>query len=382
MSKAHSPLGPSASDRWVNCPGSVRFIEQSIAADLIRPKQSSIFADEGTVAHELAEKALTAGSSCFAFEGQIAEYDSASIFTREMCGYVQQYVDFVRLFKGDLLVEQEVKFTDWVPDGFGTSDAIVIQEDGIVCIDLKYGKGVPVDAEGNNQALCYALGCYQGLADNIKPMIKTVTMVIHQPRLDSVSEWKITIEELLRHGERIAQAAELATSEYAPIVPGEKQCRFCSAKPVCKEQQKLMESVVGKDFDDLTKQTPVNALTESELRRALEAKEQIVSWLSAVESHVTEILASGGTFEGFKLVEGRSLRQWLDEQQAEDVLAVALGESAYEPKKLISPAKAEKALGKVNAKTIQDLIVKAQGKPTLAPQNDKRPALNVSVEDF
>lgn len=381
MSKTHARLSPSKSSQWINCPGSIRFVQESIESGAIKPATSSIYADEGTIAHELAEKALTSGQSPFRFEGQTCEYDSKSLFAREMCEYVQQYVDFVKLFDGQLLVEQHVKFTDWVPDGSGTSDAVIIQENRIVCIDLKYGQGLPVEAENNTQALCYALGVYQSLLDAQRAKIKTVLMVIHQPRLDRVTEWEISKDELLRWGERIAQAAELALSDNAPLIAGKEQCFFCQAKSICKKQYQLMVETVGQDFDDLTCQRPANALNDAELRRVLEAKEQIVSWLSAVEGYVTDRLASGDTFPGFKLVEGRSLRQWSSEDEAADVLSVVLGDDAY-TRKLISPAQAEKALGKANAKTIQELITKPPGKPTLVPESDKRPALGVSVDDF
>lgn len=382
MTKQHAMLSPSSSERWINCPGSVKAISDALAAGIISKSQSTYFADEGTAAHELAEKALSSGGNCFKFEGLTLELENAVTVTREMCSYVQSYVDFVNLFDGDRRIEQRVSFTDWVPNGYGTSDAVIIQDTRLVCIDLKYGQGVKVEAENNTQALCYALGVYQSLSDDQKAVMQSVLIVIHQPRLDSVSEWEIAIDELLRHGERIAQAAELALSDNAPLNPGKAQCRWCDFAPRCPEQLRLIEQTVGNDFDDLTQQTPVNALTDAQITRALQAKEQIVAWLSAVESLVTERLLNGQSFTGFKLVEGRSTRQWNDDGQAAEVLSMALDDDQIYIKKLISPAQAEKALGKSNASMLQDLIVKAAGKPTLAPENDKRPALNISLDDF
>ena len=381
MTKPHAKLSPSASERWINCPGSVKAIDDALEAKAITIAPPSFFANEGTLAHELAEKALTDNRSCFHYEGMRLEYENAIEVDREMCSYVQSYVDFVRIFDGDLRVEQRVSFTDWVPDGYGTADAVIVQRDRIVCIDLKYGRGVPVQAEGNTQALCYALGAYQSLKKVERENIKSVLIVVHQPRLDSVSEWEISIDELLRHGERIAQAAELALSDDAPLVAGESQCRWCPVSPICKEQMRVMQEVIGKDFDDLTKQTPVNLLDDAELSKVLNAKAQIVAWLSAVEDHVVSRLNSGDSFPGFKLVAGRSLRQWSDEELAQDVLTLALGEEAF-TKKLLSPSQAEKALGKKSAKNIQDLIVKPDGKPTLVPESDPRESINISVDDF
>jgi len=380
VGKIHAKLSPSGSGRWINCPGSVHAEQEAIENGWVKYR-TSIYADEGTAAHELAERTLLGSGNAFDLEGVVCEYENAITFDREMCAYVQQYVDFVRLFDGELGVEQRVKFTDWVPDGFGTSDAIIVQADRLVTVDLKYGKGVRVHAEGNTQALCYALGAYQGLGKAQRKKIETVLMVIHQPRLDHVGEWEISIDDLLKEGERIRQAAEEALTEGAKRVPGDEQCRWCVVEAICPERMKLAESVMSAQFDDLTGLAPVNKLSDDKLRLALENKALIVSWLDAVEKHVVDKLTDGEPFDGFKLVEGRSLRQWADVTQAAQTLEIALGDDAY-TKKILSPSQAEKALGKTLAKDIQPLIVKPSGKPTLAPSSDPRPSVNISADDF
>lgn len=381
MGKFHALLSPSSSERWINCPGSVKAIVEAQEKALVRTNKTSFYADEGTLAHELAEKTLTGSGNCFDYENVTLELENAVEVSREMCQYVQSYVDFVKLFEGDLRVEQRVYYTDWVPDGSGTSDAVIVQDDRLVCIDLKYGKGLMVDAEENTQALCYALGTYQGLTQDQKGKIKSVLMVIHQPRLDNVSEWEISITDLLRRGEAIGQAAESALSDDAPLRAGESQCRWCPISAMCPEQMRLAQEALSCDFDNISGITPVNLLSDSQLRVVLDSKATIIAWLGAVEKLVSERLGDGGTFEGYKLVEGRSLRAWEDEDHAAQVLELTLGQDAY-AKKLLSPAQAEKALGKELSKGIQDFIVKPTGKPTLAPESDKRPSIQITVADF
>lgn len=380
MSKFHATLSPSNSDRWINCPGSVKSIADAVA-DGFKVKGSSFFADEGTMAHELAEKTLVGSGNCFDYLDLTLELENAIPVTREMCEYVQSYVDFVKLFVGDRRIEQRVYFTDWVPGGSGTSDAVIIEDDRLVCIDLKYGKGVVVDAVENTQALLYALGTYQGLSTDQRENIKKVLMVVHQPRLDAISEWEIDVSDMLRRAEAISHAAELALSDDAPLKAGEAQCRWCPVSAVCTEQLRLTTETISVDFDDISDIPPVNRLSDDQLRLAMENKAVIVAWLNAVENHITERLEDGEGFTGYKLVEGRSLRQWGDEQTAAATLEAVLGDGAY-TRKMLSPAQAEKELGKTLAKEIQDLIVKPSGKPTLAPESDKRPSVQISVDDF
>lgn len=376
---SHANLSPSSSNRWINCPGSINLIAEGYSKGIIKPDTPSIYASEGTAAHDLAEKGLSQNINIFDLENTQSEVENAITITREMCEYVQAYIDFVRNeARGKkLLVEQRVYYTDWVPDGYGTSDAIIIEPEKITCIDLKYGKGLMVDATENTQAILYALGTYQGMSKKEKNTVKTVNMIIYQPRLDHISEWEITIDELLKWGERISQAAETALSGDGALVVGD-WCRFCPAAPICKAQQDLLIKTVGSDFEDLT---AVNILSDADLKVALDNKANIISWLNAVEKHVTERLEEGKHFDGYKLVAGRSLRQWESEEAAQDSLETILGDKAY-VKKLLSPSQAEKQLGKKLASTIQDLIIKPQGKPTLVPESDKRESINISVADF
>jgi hypothetical protein len=369
---AHAKLGASGSHRWAACPGSVK------AEEGIQERRSA-FADEGTAAHELAELVLSQGGDCQHWVGRALIENNAHTVDREMADYVQVYVDYVKSIKGRHEYEQRVEFTDWVPDGFGTADALVLQDTTLYVIDLKYGKGVPVSAFENTQGILYALGAaadYEFLRD-----IQTVIIVIVQPRIDSISEWSINKEELLRWGEWLSERASAALAEDAPRVAGEKQCRFCRAKPTCAQLLRVTHEVIATDFDNLAQIANPDTLTARQLKKALDNKALIVSWFDAVEQHAFDLLDSGKSFPGYKLVAGRSLRQWADEASAEQTLVDLLAEEAYE-KKLLSVAKAEKVLGKSRAGAIADLIVKPQGRPVIVREDDKRAPLGVEAGDF
>ena len=203
-----------------------------------------------------------------------------------------------------------------------------------------------------------------------------------QPRLDHISEWSISVKDLLKWAEWVSQRAEIALDKDAERVPGEKQCRFCKAKATCKALMKYTEDVIMADFEDLDEMVSPDTLTDAQLRKVLELKGLIEGWLSSVETVVRERLESGESFEGFKLVEGRSLRKWGNEQVAAEVLTEALGVDVAFKATLISPAQAEKALKKDERKLLEDLVVKPAGKPTLVPESDKRPAINLTDSDF
>jgi hypothetical protein len=374
MSTAHAKLSASGSAKWSLCAGSV-FAERDY------PNTMSVFAEEGTAAHELAELLLRNDDE-LTLVGDVVGItlpESGVIVTQDMYDYVQSYVSYVNSISGEHFIEQRVDFSHIAPDGFGTSDAIVINDETMTIVDLKYGKGVRVDAENNTQGILYALGAVNdyGMLFNIK----TINIVIVQPRLDHISEWFIGIDELNRWGERLKQAAELALSENAPRSPGEKQCQWCRAKATCPALAKLTESTLMTSFDNLDTSKP-EALTDEQLKVALDNKKLIVSWFDAIETLVTDRLSTGQEFNGYKLVAGRANRAWRDEVATAAALRDVLGEDLLYTRKIISPAQAEKELGKSRAELLEDLVTKPEGAPTLVHESDKRPPVNVSKKDF
>jgi len=371
----HSPLGASGASCWLNCAGSY-WAQKDI------PDSTSAFAQLGTDAHNLAEICLANKISTRKFIGKTPLINKEQVIDAEMADYVQEYVDYVRSVGGVQEYEQKVSYSDWVPDGFGTADVIATVDDTLFCIDLKYGKGVKVFAENNPQGMLYALGALNERA--VFQDFKKVVIVIHQPRLDHVSEWGITPKELYEWAEWVKERATMCLEPDAPRTPGEKQCQWCRAKATCPELQTKTEHALMVQFEDMSVKTPPTPqeLTDQDLQFVMHNKSLIESWLKSVETHVKGLIESGHGFPGWKMVAGRSNRKWADDGDAAKTLTTLLGEDAYVKKLLTAPA-AEKALGKDGKKKIQSMIVKPEGKPTLVPEEDKRPALvGITADDF
>lgn len=375
---AHAKLGPSSAHRWLHCPGSV-----ILEAGMV--DEGSEFAREGTAAHALAEHCLREGVHP---DSQICEMFEGVEVTPEMAFAVADYVDYVRNIRAQpnmetLMVERRVEFTDWVPAGFGTSDAIVIGDGLCHVIDLKFGQGVRVDAYKNEQAMMYALGVWQTYGHLYE--IDTFVLHIHQPRLDHVSEYTITVKELLEWADTVVKpAAEKALSGEAVFNPGQKTCQWCKARSTCRALAKHNYELTLSKFDDLDAplEVPVaHTLTADEVAALLPKLPLLKSWAGDLEQYALDTIAQGGVIPGFKLVEGRSLRQWGDEDSAKKKLEWLIGEDAY-VSKLVSPSQAEKLLGRAKAGEIADLVVKPRGKPTLAPEHDPRPAYGAGAADL
>lgn len=370
---AHAKLSASGSARWLNCPGSVA-AENGIA------DSSSFFAREGTAAHALAEHCLNEGVHAASQIGNDFEGFNVDNYMAE---FVQSYVDYVRQFSGEHMYEVRVDFSRWVPEGFGTCDAMIMQYDGTLrVIDLKYGQGLRVDADENSQAMLYALGAYDDYAHIYD--IEKIEITIHQPRLDHVSEWSISVHDLLEWGEEVKRKAAECLEPYAPRNPGDKQCQWCKAKPTCPALKALTEQTIITMFDDIGPAAMVETdkLDDDQLKQVLQHKKLISGWLESVEQHIVNRLSSGQDFDGFKLVEGRSLRKWSDEILAIAELSDKYTDEQLFKKSFLSVSQAEKLVGKKSAGTLADFIIKPPGKPTLAPSSDKRPAINLQETDF
>lgn len=362
--RAHAKLSASGSAMWINCPGSIK-------ANSGLVDKGSAFAAEGTAAHELAEICLNKAEHPSTYLGQSIngfEVDS------DMVEHIGGYVEYVRSINGEHHYEQRVDFSNWVKDGFGTADAIVLDGKTLHCIDLKFGRGVAVDAENNSQGMLYGLGAYESFSV-FEDDFNTVKIHIYQPRIHNFSEWEISIKDLLAWGEWVKERAQLALSDNAPRVPGEKQCKWCKAKATCKALADYTNTLITAEFDDLTPSVDADKLNDDQLANVLAHKSLIIEWLNSVEHHALEKLEQGEKVPGFKLVAGRSIRKWSD--NAEQILADQLGEKTYS-KKLIGIGDAEKLIGKKQLEEMA-ITIKPEGKPTIVPESDKRkPLSNVS----
>ena len=376
----HSILSASGSSRWLNCPGSVK-------ACKTYDNESSSFAQEGTCAHELAalvlEDNITGGPHSQI--GQTLEDAPEIVVDTEMANYVEEYVNYVNAIPGNKLIETRVDYSKWAPAGFGTSDAIVIDSDAKIMhvIDLKYGKGVEVYAEENTQGMLYALGAFDEY-DIEYDMDDDWEIIIHiyQPRIGNIDEWSISAKNLLNWADDVVKPAGiLCMTDDAPRIAGTKQCTWCEHKPVCEELKLYVEATISSEFDNLDLPTVEEGM---DFQNIMNNKKLIEGWLKAIEGHIFEQLEKGTPMPGFKLVKGKSSRKWDDEEKTEKYMRkkrMKVGEIFNQ--KLITPPQAEKFLGKKKyADMVEDgLVIKNDGKPTLANESDKREALNMNVND-
>ena len=378
---AHAKLSASSSARWLNCPGSVRATENL-------PNPSSKYALEGSAAHELGELCLKSGDNAGLYLGKTLPETRWTV-DDEMVEYVQDYIDLVRQTdsRGDMEVEVRLDFSHIVPDGFGTSDVVICNPvtKTLTVIDLKYGKGIRVDAEENTQAILYGLGAlndYELLYD-----IEKIRCIIIQPRLDHVSEWEISKDELLKRGEDIRIKALRCFEPDAPRVASEKACQWCLAKASCPELLAFTSNAILREFDAFEPLQELLAapytLTDEQMGNALASKKLILSWFDSIEHLATERILQGGSFKGYKIVAGRASRSWANEEATVEVLKPLLGDKLFTEPEIISVAQAEKALGKKQKDALVPLVNKTNGKATLVPESDPRAPLgSVDVSAF
>jgi len=378
--KKHALLSPSSADCWMQCAGAPA-LYQGI------PNTSSKYADEGNLAHEVAEMVLKSGQPAMDFIGHQA-YGQAC--DEDMAKHVQSYADTVKHYlthpTDDLHVEVELDISAITGevDAVGTSDAVILShvEQEIVTLDLKYGQGIKVQADNNRQLMIYALAVldkYELIGD-----WKTVRLVIIQPRAGGVSEWVISVDELRTFGETVKAAATLSLQLVATpsqaihhLVPSAKACKWCRAKPECPS----LRADILNDFDNLDNPPIEDRPNIGELLGKLDL---IEDWCRAIRTEAERRLHAGIEVTGFKLVEGkRGNRAWGDEKQVEALLkSMRLKHDEMYHYKVISPTAADKLLAKGHPKQwakVQAHIVQKSGSPTVAPVTDPRPALTLAI---
>ncbi|MCM1297329.1 MAG: DUF2800 domain-containing protein [Muribaculaceae bacterium] len=369
----HALLSASGAHRWLECTPSAKLEQQF-------PPSTSEYAEEGTAAHELAE--LTARY----FLGEISEADyetrrdelaKGPYYNAEMQECVNDYARLVlkkteeaRESCEDAFTELEVKvdFSKYVKEGFGTGDCIIVADKLLEIIDFKYGKGVRVEAAGNPQMKLYALGAY--LKYNTLFDFDTVRMTIFQPRLSGVqSSDELTVKELLTWADKVVKPrARLAYKGEGEFAPSEEVCKFCRAKAQCKARTEKNLALFDESPDPLL-------ITPAEAGEILAKAADIQGWLTDLEALVSSTLLAGQPVTGWKMVEGRSNRKFADEGKVVDAMkAAGYDEATLFERKLITLTQMEKDFGKkAVGEVLGELIVKPHGKPTLAPETDKRP---------
>lgn len=366
MGKKHALLSASGSAKWMNCPG-------SIAAEKPYPNESNAYAQEGTLAHKLFEICLRKGVDSIDCAGKKI---AGNIINKEMATHTQEFIDYVRSFEDvdtEMLVEQEVDFSHIAPEGFGTVDVAVIVPSTRTChvIDFKYGAGVAVSAEENTQGLMYALGMLR-LIDEAGGDVSYFHIHIVQPRIpkgDKITEWAISTADLIEFGKQAKQKALLALSDDAPRIAGNKQCRWCRAKPDCRAHKEYLENIVIGRFEDIDKEADSELLTLEEKAAIIAHKDEILQFLKVLEEDGYSRLENGLPFPGFKLVEATTNRRF--KKGAEDDLTLVLGDDAYK-RSLIGIGDAKSKLTKLD---MDCLTEKPDGRPVMVKLEDKRPAL-------
>ena len=373
---AHAVLSASGSKRWLSCPPSAR-LEQTF------PDKAGEAAQEGTLAHALAEARIRHWLGEISENGLTLRIDSIrhdALYSPEMGEYVQEYVDLciekINAAQGVALVEERLDFSRWVRNGFGTGDMVIIGDGVLEIVDLKYGKGVPVSAEGNTQMQLYALGAieqYGYIYD-----FDHVRMSIFQPRNGGLSTQLMSVAELLAWGESIKPIAELAYEGKGEFKAGD-HCRFCRAAAQCKALSEYNMEIAKLEFRD------ADLLTDDEVSFVLERIDGLVRYAEKVKAFALEEALKGHRWPGFKVVEGRSNRKITDEAKAVKLLRGAgyADDVIYKPLEMQTITALEKLVTKKKfGELLGSVVEKPPGKPTLVPEDDKRPEYDPVQSEF
>ena len=367
--EVHSILGASSADRWMNCTPSARLTEGM-------EDEGSVFAAEGTAAHSLAEWKVRK-----VLKKRAGRRPASDYWTDEMEETTSDYRDYIMDLVGQAkqhckdpvtLIEQHLDFSCYVPDGFGTGDFLLVADNELNVVDFKYGRGVAVYADHNPQMMLYALGALN-LFDCLYD-IEKVTMTIFQPRLSSISTWTISTEELYQWAEEVLKPkAELAAKGEGDFVSG-SWCRFCKARNTCRARAESFLELARMEFQ------PPALLSDEEVAEVMEKADELSKWASDVMAYAqAEAIENGKHWNGYKLVEGRSVRKFSDEAKVE-AAAKEAGYTDIYNKSLITLTAFEKLMGKeAFAEILGQYVTKPAGKLTLVPVSDKRPEVTVNT---
>ena len=367
----HSIYSASGAHRWMNCPPSAQLEQQF-------PNETSTYAEEGTAAHDLAEhklkKALKMRSKKPTSPYHSDEMDEMTDLYVEYC---LQLIEKSKETCSDLqiLIEQKLDFSDYVPEGYGTGDLVVVGNGTLHVVDLKYGRGVVVSAEKNPQMMLYALGALS-LFDMLYD-IEKVSMAIVQPRVDNFSTYEISVEELYEWAEEeLKPKALLASTGGGEFCAGD-HCRFCRAKNQCRARAVKNLEILKYEFQDPA------LLTDEEIAEIIGLADELAKWAGDIYTYATALaINEGREWDGFKLVEGRTRRKYTDEAAVAEV-AKGAGYTDIFKQSLITITEMEKLMGKKKFNDILGkLVEKPKGKLTLVPETDNRQAVDPIHAEF
>ena len=365
---SHAVLSASSSARWLACPPSAQ-----LCATL--PDTVTDYAREGTCAHELAEYKVQR------LLGNPASNptDNLDFYDAEMEDCTDSYAQYIAELLATLqepmvLVEQRLDFSHYVPDGFGTGDCVIVADSVLTVIDFKYGKGVAVSADHNSQMMLYALGALE-LFDALYD-IAEIRMVIFQPRIQNLSECTLPLSELMHWAEtELKPKAELAARGEGAFSAGE-HCRFCKQKATCRKRAEYNLQLAKYDF------AMPDKLTDTEIETILATADQLTAWVADVKEYALRQALSGKQWHGYKVVAGKSNRKYTNPAAVAEAVQ-AYGKNPYKEPELLGVTAMEQLLGRTQFEALLgSLTEKPQGKPTLVPYSDKRPAWSNAQEDF
>lgn len=369
--KAHALLSASGASRWLICTPSARFEEQCA-------EQESSYADEGTLAHELAVHLIIYYAYGINVDRELKKIQENELYDASMLDYITEYAKWVVQKVRDapegaiLLQEQRLNLHEYVPEGFGTSDVDIVGGNMLEVIDLKYGKGVVVDAFENKQMMLYALGVWEEV--NLLYNIEYVRMTIYQPRIDNISSYDMAIEDLLKWvREVLIPTAKEAFKGTGEFVPGD-HCRFCRARSICKATAQWNLQLAAREFDPAS-------LTDEQMVKILLRAKSIKNWITSIENYaMTLAIRDGKKWPGMKVVQGRSVRKITDEQAV--ILALERAGVDVEGEKIVNKklsgiTQLTKILTTLQfQQNVEPHLFKPPGKPTLVSITDKRPEYN------
>ncbi len=370
--EAHALLSASGADRWIHCPPSAR-----LTADM--PEGVSEYAEEGTLAHAIGElrlrKQYTNPMGPQKYAKEMKKLQASKYYKPEMDKAVDEYFDLVKQIclsyekTPHVAIELRLDLSDYVPESFGTGDCVIVGGNTLHIVDYKHGQGVPVSAEWNPQLMLYGLGALKQY-EMFYP-IERVILHICQPRIGNISEYEIGVITLKGWSEQLKPVAQQAFKGEGEFASGE-WCRFCKAKAQCRARAEHHLSV-----EDDFKMTPPALLTNAEIGEALKRSQFLAKWVTDLEEFALRECLNGGEVPGWKAVEGRSNRAFTNVEDAfKAVIASGTDEAVLYTREPITLTAVENLLGKKSfAETLADYIIKPPGKPTLAPETDKRQAI-------